>query len=215
MLFINQGFILLLCFTCTLSMLGGNLPTISDLMAVIQQINTTVDAVYKKNQELQTKVDHLSAENVVLKNQVSSNSFRLNASTKAPTSIAFMANVLHEIRSMGDHQAIEFDKVITNIGNGYDSRHGHFVAPLKGLYHFSVNMFGWTGQGNSYELVKNGNLVCRAYSARTTTDKSQGTCSAVITMEVNDMVWVRFAWGDRHLYGADYSSFSGFLLAQS
>jgi hypothetical protein len=34
--------------------------------------------------------------------------------------------VTHDL-SLGQHQAVEYDKVITNVGNAYDSRHGHFI----------------------------------------------------------------------------------------
>jgi hypothetical protein len=52
--------------------------------------------------------------------------------------IAFYAVLTHDL-SLGQHQTVEYDKVITNVGNAYDSRHGHFISPVKGVYLMSFN----------------------------------------------------------------------------
>lgn len=37
---------------------------------------------------------------------------------------------------LGDYQTIKYDRVLPNIGNGYNKWPGHFTAPLKGMYIF-------------------------------------------------------------------------------
>ena len=37
-----------------------------------------------------------------------------------------------------EHKDIVFDRVITNVGNGYNTQTGHFIAPSNGTYHFNV-----------------------------------------------------------------------------
>jgi hypothetical protein len=59
----------------------------------------------------------------------------------APTAlVAFSVALQHSI-NLGQDQPVEFDKVVTNIGNGFDVRHGHFTAPVKGLYFISGSIF--------------------------------------------------------------------------
>jgi hypothetical protein len=49
--------------------------------------------------------------------------------------VAFSA-ILTTRLALGEHQIVEYDKVLTNIGNGYDSRHGHVVSIVENLLNF-------------------------------------------------------------------------------
>ena len=44
-------------------------------------------------------------------------------------------------------------QVITNLGDGYDSRHGEFRAPVDGTYKFSVSAYVKAGQWVGVEIV--------------------------------------------------------------
>lgn len=129
--------------------------------------------------------------------------------------IAFTAVRIHDIDNMGEHQTLEFDKVMTNIGNAYDPRHGHFVVPVKGVYHFTVTVFGWSGETILFQMVKNGNILCSAFSVKAD-DATEGSCAVTIESEFNDMVWVSFdgqKYGSR-VYGSNRNVFSGFLVTK-
>ena len=58
--------------------------------------------------------------------------FIIGSSNTVPSPVAFTAVLTHN-EQLGPLQTLEYDKVITNIGNAYDSRHGHFTAPVKGI----------------------------------------------------------------------------------
>ena len=68
--------------------------------------------------------------------------------------VAFTVVLTHDVR-LGPLQTLEYDKVITNIGNAYDSRHGHFIAPVKGTYMFSATVCD-SGAVIRAEMVRNG-----------------------------------------------------------
>ena len=42
-------------------------------------------------------------------------------------------------------KAVEFYKVVTNVGNNYDSRDGQFTAPIYGLYMVSATICNLVG----------------------------------------------------------------------
>jgi hypothetical protein len=54
-------------------------------------------------------------------------------------SVAFTAVLAHGV-TLGLHQAVEFDKAMTNVGNAYVSRDGQLTVPVDGLHDFCYNM---------------------------------------------------------------------------
>jgi hypothetical protein len=44
----------------------------------------------------------------------------------ADAKVAFYAVLTYAV-SLGEHQTLEYNKVVTNVGNAYDFRHGHFA----------------------------------------------------------------------------------------
>ena len=73
--------------------------------------------------------------------------------------IGFYAILSNDISHLGDGQAIEFDQVITNIGQAYDSRHGHFTAPVSGMYLISASIMSTDKKHVNCYIVKNGSVV--------------------------------------------------------
>lgn len=112
---------------------------------------------------------------------------------------------------MSPHQIIPFERLYINVGNGYDFNFGLFQAPVSGYYQFLL-----TSQASSYymvnlEMVKNGNMLCRAHAA---TYRQEGYCVAMVHLNKGDDVWVRHYNGEgTYLYdGYVVPSFSGHLI---
>jgi len=127
--------------------------------------------------------------------------------------IAFWAVLSHDIASLGTRQQIRFDKLVTNIGGGYDDRHGEFRAPVDGTYEFSVSMLMNPGHWAGVEIVRDNTPVAKA---RTGDDAKWSMATAVVTlyMKAGQDVWVEhIAESDNALiYGQDTSAFSGHLI---
>ena len=126
--------------------------------------------------------------------------------------VAFSA-ILTTPLALGEHQIVEYDKVLTNIGNGYDSRHGHFTAPIKAVYLFSCSMMNIEGISKVYlEIVKNGIRVAHLYSDED--DYSMATQVVIVMLEKGDMVWVRHSdtASSRLLNDGGYNTFVGTIL---
>nr|XP_034305323.1 complement C1q tumor necrosis factor-related protein 3-like [Crassostrea gigas] len=112
---------------------------------------------------------------------------------------------------LGDNQAIKYDRVLTNIGNGYDKWSGHFKAPLKGLYVLSCTVMAVKGHDISVVLVKNGQNMMNAYSNRSAWDT--GAISVALALKKGDKVWIRRYGHGRHVQG-NYNIFSGYLISR-
>ncbi|KAJ8298949.1 hypothetical protein KUTeg_023009 [Tegillarca granosa] len=130
--------------------------------------------------------------------------------------IAFYARLSNDITTIGDNQAIEYNEVITNLGHGYDSRHGHFIAPIDGIYIFAVTAMGEPNEALHLNIVKNGAIVGYARAALSTEYES-GTAVITLSLVAGDMVWVRYGSSigsaSRKVHGGGFNTFSGALLA--
>ncbi|XP_045166072.1 complement C1q-like protein 4 [Mercenaria mercenaria] len=130
--------------------------------------------------------------------------------------VAFSATLTKDITNFGTHQPIVFDKVITNVGGAYDSRHGSFRAPVNGIYKLSFSVLqGQSTMWIGVELVKDGAVIARV---KTGDNGYWNMGTNVITAHLNagDDVWVR------HMSDSDnkqvvaqsgyFTSFSGHLI---
>ena len=132
--------------------------------------------------------------------------------TPPPTDakVAFYTVLTHEL-SLGQHQIVEYDKVITNFGNAYDSRHGHFISPVKGVYLMSFTVMNKNGGTMDIEMVRNGVRVAHGYGG--SSDYNMGTQVVIVMLEKGDMVWVRHAPSSTEvLNGREHNTFAGTLL---
>uniref|UniRef100_A0A3B3C539 C1q domain-containing protein n=2 Tax=Oryzias melastigma TaxID=30732 RepID=A0A3B3C539_ORYME len=175
-----SSWILLVALACGLA--GAQDPTLQELSTKVQQLTTKVE-------ELQRDV--------------------------SVRQVAFSAALLEtqEWTDVGPFDAdktLEFKKVVTNVGNGYNPETGIFTAPVKGLYYFRVTgMAGSSGELNA-GLKKNGQNMFAIYQkAGTQAGTSNGMA---LELEQGDRVYVQL-WPN--LTVADQSrlsTFTGFLV---
>lgn len=116
-------------------------------------------------------------------------------------------------------QPIIFETVLLNAGDGYHDQHGVFIAPVDGIYVFSVSVMNQDNATTSLlfevSLYKEGVLLGRALADGRPNGLSQGSITATTQLQEGDDVWVAVAWPitDAYMYGRRLSSFTGFLLA--
>lgn len=126
--------------------------------------------------------------------------------------IAFTAILTKDV-ILGPLQTVEYDKVLTNIGHGYDSRHGHFTAPIHGLYIIAATSCSYDSNVLRTEIVRNGVQLVAMYAA----DWDMGGHTIFVELNKDDMVWVRHLDEAQQTIHAgitvQYSSFSGALLS--
>ncbi|XP_053387535.1 complement C1q-like protein 4 [Mercenaria mercenaria] len=193
----NCTLVLCFLFGCTSGLLDG-----------LQE--HTIEARF---QILTQEINKLQQTVAALQKQVDSQ----NATQTMP--IAFTASLQNTITNMGSHQQIVFDYVITNIGNAYSPSHGHFTAPIRGVYAFFVMITDIPGHSASIQLLKNGQWIGHALANGSSQDGNlyvTSTLPVVVQLQKGDEVWVQnegsFSTVEE-LDGGSWSSFSGHLVA--
>lgn len=111
---------------------------------------------------------------------------------------------------LGDNEALKYDRVLTNFGNGYDRLSGHFKAPIKGLYVFSCNVMASGKNALSVVLVKNGQILSNVYSA--TANYESGAISILLALKKGDNVWIRRLAHERTVHAGN-NWFTGYLIS--
>ena len=123
------------------------------------------------------------------------------------TPVAFTACKSKDVH-LGGKQAVLYDRVVTNIGGAYESRDGHFSAPMAGLYTFTFTGATYGNDQGYLNLVKNGVFLVQIYSNDGYAELSSET--AHVHLDVGDRVWVENVVNGQHLHGG-YNCFSGIL----
>ena len=126
--------------------------------------------------------------------------------------IGFTALTSTHQMHMGVDQAVQFPKIVTNNGNGFDQNTGIFRAPVSGLYLFSASMVSHSGLELRCALVHNGNTVAYIFAGDDTTH-SMGSKSILLYLSPNDDVWVKVIHESDSVYGFAWSSFMGVMIS--
>ena len=109
---------------------------------------------------------------------------------------------------------VQFNRVLTNVGNGYDQKTGIFTAPFSGLYTFHLHFIGGLHNGSTdLGLYAGGQVIAVAFAeGENKDDNDQGSCTAVVDLLRGDEVSVKFYYGNPQIWGSRLTSFSGCLF---
>ena len=109
---------------------------------------------------------------------------------------------------MTPNQDIIFDNVTLNLGNAYMDRHGVFIAPVPGVYVFSVTLLD-TGNKSHAFVEKNGNMLAVLHNELW----KQSSQTVITELHKGDDVAIKVVHHtDVGYFGAKFCTFSGFLL---
>ncbi|VDI67905.1 Hypothetical predicted protein [Mytilus galloprovincialis] len=154
------------------------------------------DSLLSKVNNLTQRVEALEKENALLKH--------------AP--VAFLAELTKSVTSQ--NQIILFDTVKLNIGNAYFNVHGNFIAPVSGLYQFSVTAGAATNHYIILDLIVNARVVGKVLAG----DTGYNECSSnsfLLQLSTGDDVFVQHKTAGDYLLAnsaAGFPTFAGILL---
>ena len=127
--------------------------------------------------------------------------------------VAFFATLSKDLQHAGQNQPVVFDRVVTNVGNAYNSHVGSFTAPVSGFYVFSVSLLNYPGHTTGYQFHKNNDLISSIFLHAPDASHYESTSqTVVIQLTKGDDVTLRNMSVDENLRGSNYSTFAGFLV---
>ncbi|MBZ3872516.1 Complement C1q tumor necrosis factor-related protein 6 [Sciurus carolinensis] len=134
----------------------------------------------------------------------------------ATRSSAFSVGRKAALHSSEGFQPLLFDTVFVNPDGHFDMAAGRFVAPLRGLYFFSLNVHSWNFKETYVHVVHNEAAAVILYAQPSDRSIMQSQ-SVMLALAPGDRVWVRLFKREREnaVYSDDvdtYITFSGHLV---
>ncbi|XP_073330692.1 cerebellin-1-like [Pagrus major] len=106
-----------------------------------------------------------------------------------------------------------YKRVITNIGDAYSQFTGVFVAPVAGVYYFSIFYHAGGQHDAMLTLYKGNEVIAITHHSKTGSSKNGGN-AVFLQLQRGDQVFVRLAQ-NTYVWGSNYhTTFSGFLVTQ-
>ncbi|XP_062578990.1 complement C1q-like protein 2 [Saccostrea cucullata] len=129
--------------------------------------------------------------------------------------VAFTAGVT-STSSSWNSGILVYNKVINNVGGGYNPSNGIFTAPVEGDYVFYVTIQSYSNNVIYIDIVLNGSSKVRAvaYSYSSNEYYDVGTNLVTLPLQKGDTVWVKYHSGTGYVSDSDAprTTFSGFLI---
>ncbi|XP_062594064.1 complement C1q-like protein 2 [Saccostrea cucullata] len=128
--------------------------------------------------------------------------------------IAFHAEMGSD-KTIASGQTWIYDKIITNVGKGYDPTTGKFIAPDKGLYLFAWSSLSDPGKQSHAGLVVNGKVMGRQGLNNINGGQKWVTAgnTIILVLQKGDNVYIRDVHGRVAELLGPWTTFSGVQLA--
>ena len=107
---------------------------------------------------------------------------------------------------------IIYDKIITNVGQGYNQQTGTFTCPKGGLYVFTWSTMNNDSVSCDAYIYRNGERSLMTYSYEFGGSRNEvASNTEVMHLSVGDQVWIQTRKCG-HFWGYPYTAFSGWKL---
>lgn len=145
-----------------------------------------------------------------------------SAGTQAKNStpqISFTGTQQQSLSSLGPSSFFEFTNDLVNIGQPYNTRYSRFIAPVSGLYGFSLATYLSPSYWVAMELVADYKSILRVKHGHNSDSRynrqvNMGTNFVIVNMTQGSEVWPRYVTGSGRLQGEGITTFSGYLIQE-
>ncbi|THD21904.1 Complement C1q tumor necrosis factor [Fasciola hepatica] len=126
--------------------------------------------------------------------------------------VAFYAGLSRSIetRPTPKECPLIFDTVLLNLGSGYNSSTGQFIAPASGVYVFVLVVSAQSYEKAGAQLLHNGKVALLSWCE--STFWATVTNQAILQLQKGDKVWLQCRDEAYKLHGYMYSNLSGYLI---
>ncbi|XP_061195794.1 uncharacterized protein LOC133204028 [Saccostrea echinata] len=179
-------------------------------------ISSMFDDINKTMGDIRTKVKQSQYDQLKLSTTVSYlEAFQMNITRNLSQRVAFTVGVSSTSTSWNSGTLV-YDKVINNVGGGYNPNTGIFTAPVEGNYVFYVTIQSYKNNAIYVDIVLNGSSKVRSIAFPNWPHEQYDTGTNLVTLQLQkgDAVWVRFNYGIGYWTTSDTpaTTFSGFLM---
>ncbi|KAI8779658.1 cerebellin-3 [Biomphalaria glabrata] len=127
------------------------------------------------------------------------------------------SSLLNLERPIATGERIIFDKVLTNVGNGYDPKSGNFTCPIRGLYSFSVGVLPMPNNLVIVDIYQNKNYLISVHGNDNAVFTSASR-TVVIKCNKGDKIYLVNNRAPYQIYATldltyQHNIFSGFLIS--
>ncbi|XP_060562199.1 complement C1q tumor necrosis factor-related protein 6-like [Ruditapes philippinarum] len=130
----------------------------------------------------------------------------------AKPTIAFSTYVKTSKLHIPQNQIIVFSSILSNVGNGYNSASGKFVAPVAGYYLLSCSLLSRSGEEFWASIEVNNSKKAHLYERGADSRYGMASQTIVVELKANDVVSVKTQNNAINIYGNGYSTFNGVLI---
>nr|KAG5686622.1 hypothetical protein BaRGS_006296 [Batillaria attramentaria] len=130
---------------------------------------------------------------------------------KSVEKVAFTARFSRDNIAVANHTTLKLDKVITNIGNGYDPLSGIFTAPVAGVYGFYATLMAVNGRGTIYLAIDKHDTILDIIHGDGVNINAQGSTLVTTHLAAGEKVWMRHYRGSI-VRGSWWTVFTGYLI---
>ncbi|XP_041717781.1 complement C1q-like protein 2 [Coregonus clupeaformis] len=187
-------------------------------MAVLKEKLETMDqklgAVATRLQVSESQVDELKRANKAQEEQLKILKKDIAAGQpKVAFSAALRTSGSGFIGPFTTDTPLQYKRVFSNFGSGYNPATGVFTAMVRGVYYFRYTMF-YIGSPNAVvALFKNSEKLVSTWNVNSGSQEDSSSNAAIVQLEVGYNVYAQLS-ANRRVYedAGNYNTFSGFLL---
>ena len=130
--------------------------------------------------------------------------------------VGFLVSLSRQQLQVEKDGVLKFDRVITNLGNAYNSQTGTFKCQIPGTYMFDLNLISDIGSYVEASITLNGVSKVTAISDHRDVHagRDQGSAAAILVLRKGDIISVKIDWPveSQTVHGEGKTTFSGYLL---